>query len=79
MCPWCYVGHARLERFLSSPAFGEKIAPYMRPTVRLLPFILDPRLPASTYTPPVDHYDKIESTPYEAGNPPSKKEYYGVK
>ena len=36
VCPWCYVGKARLDRALSG--FGEV-------TVRVRPFQLDPHLP----------------------------------
>ncbi len=47
--------------------------------VKIEPYILDPRLPASTYDTPSKYYDAIETTPYEQRAPPTKKFYYGSK
>lgn len=47
--------------------------------VKIEPYILDPRLPASTYDTPSKYYDAIETTPYEKNTPPTKKFYYGSK
>lgn len=79
MCPWCWCGAAQLEKTLKSQDFKEKIAPYMRPEVKLRPYLLDPRLPATSFEPPTDRYDRIESTDYEKGKPPTKRAYYSKK
>lgn len=79
MCPWCWCGEARLEKTLASSDFAERIAPYMTPVVKLRPYILDPRLPATSFTPPRERYDAIETTEFKVGQPPTKREYYSKK
>lgn len=79
MCPWCWCGEAQLQKTLSSGDFEEKIGKYMRPVVKLRPYVLDSRLPATSFDPPSDKYDPIESTEYTKGSPPTKKDYYSKK
>lgn len=79
ICPWCFVGSRRLKAFLASDDYKTQIAPYVSTTLKIEPYILDPRLPASTYNTPDKYYDAIETTPYEEHKPPTKKFYYGSK
>ncbi|PWN44824.1 hypothetical protein IE81DRAFT_320789 [Ceraceosorus guamensis] len=51
----------------------------MTPRLVIRPYILDPRLPATSFEPPSSHYDDIASTNWTAGKPPSKKEYFEKK
>lgn len=78
-CPWCVVGHARLRSVLRSSEFESKVGAYMSPRLVIRPYILDPRLPASSFVPPSSHYDDIASTNWTAGKPPSKREYFEKK
>lgn len=79
ICPWCFVGSRRLKAFLESDDYKAQIAPYVQLVLKIEPYILDPRLPASSYKTPEKYYDAIESTPYEPNTPPTKKFYYGSK
>ncbi|UZJ54051.1 hypothetical protein CBS101457_003371 [Exobasidium rhododendri] len=79
MCPWCWIGHARLEQTLQSNEFKEEIGTSMKPVVKLRPYILDNRLPATSFTPPSEKYVSIEATNWQVGAPPTKKEYYSKK
>ena len=79
ICPWCFVGSRRLKAFLSSDDYKTQIAPYVTTVLKIEPYILDPRLPASSYETPSKYYDAIESTPYEKNRPPTKRFYYGSK
>lgn len=79
MCPWCWVGHARLEETLNSNEFAEKIGTKLKPIVKLRPYILDSRLPGTDFDPPEDKYDAPSATPYQPRQPPTKREYYGKK
>jgi predicted DsbA family dithiol-disulfide isomerase len=40
VCPWCWIGHARLERALGAMGDGERVQVHLRP------FRLDPQAPA---------------------------------
>ncbi|CCF53110.1 hypothetical protein NDA11_003707 [Ustilago hordei] len=79
ICPWCFVGSRRLKAFLSSDDYKTQIAPYVNTVLKIEPYILDPRLPASSYDTPYKYYDAIDTTPYEKHSPPTKKFYYGSK
>jgi predicted DsbA family dithiol-disulfide isomerase len=79
MCPWCWCGETQLQKTLQSQEFEKEIAPFMNPVVQLKPFILDTRLPATSFEPPLKEYDPIESTDYTKGKPPTKREYYSKK
>lgn len=79
MCPWCWCGDAQLQKTLASDEFRHKVGPTMRPVVKLRPFLLDPRLPATSFEPPSERYDALELTDYQRGKPPTKKEYYSKK
>ena len=78
-CPWCFVGSRRLKEFLNSDDYKTQIAPYVNTVLKIEPYILDPRLPATSYATPSKYYDAIESTPYETNAPPTKKFYYTSK
>lgn len=78
MCPWCWIGNARLQETLQSNEFNEQIATKMQPVVRLKPYLLDTRLPGTDYDPPSDKYDAAAS-PYSQRQPPTKREYYSKK
>jgi predicted DsbA family dithiol-disulfide isomerase len=77
-CPWCWIGHARLEETLQSQVFKEQIGKKMQPVVKLRPYILDTRLPGTDFDPPSDKYD-VASSPFEQRHPPTKREYYSKK
>ncbi|PWN93378.1 hypothetical protein FA10DRAFT_264036 [Acaromyces ingoldii] len=79
MCPWCLIHDARLEQTLNSSDFVEQIYPYLRPVVKFRPYILDPRLPATSTERPADRYDDLGSTEYTAHQPPTKRQYYSQK
>lgn len=79
MCPWCWCGEAQLQKTLQSQDFQKEVGTYMKPVVQLKPFILDTRLPATSFEPPSEQYDSIESTEYTKGKPPTKREYYSKK
>lgn len=79
ICPWCFVGSRRLKAFLDSDDYRTQIAPYVNTVLKIEPYILDPRLPASTYETPDKYYDALDTTPYEKNAPPTKKFYYGSK
>lgn len=79
ICPWCFVGSHRLKAFLNSEDYKTQIAPHVRLVLKLEPYILDPRLPATSYDTPDKYYDAIETTPYDKNVPPTKKFYYGSK
>lgn len=64
---------------LNSSDFAEQVGKFMSPQVKLLPYILDPRLPASSFDPPEDVYESLSNTNWTAGQPPSKKTYYDQK
>lgn len=78
-CPWCQIGHTRLLNTLSSKDFADQVGQFMTPNVKLLPYILDPRLPSTSSKPPDDVYEDLKNTPWKEGKPPSKKEYYSTK
>lgn len=77
--PWCQIGHKALEDFLQSDDFKSDLGAKIYPKLRLLPYILDTRLPASDYQVPEGIYDKRQNTPYEENQPPTKKLYYTSK
>jgi predicted DsbA family dithiol-disulfide isomerase len=79
MCPWCWIGHARLEQTLQSKDFQDEIGKVMKPVVKLRPYILDTRLPATNFDPPDTVYDPIEATNWTKGSPPTKRQYYSKK
>ncbi|SPO23497.1 uncharacterized protein UTRI_02176 [Ustilago trichophora] len=79
ICPWCFVGSRRFKAFLESDDYKTQIAPHVNIVLKIEPYILDPRLPASTYQTPSKHYDALETTPYEKNAPPTKRFYYGSK
>lgn len=78
MCPWCWIGNARLQETLKSKDFNEQIATKMQPVVRLKPYLLDTRLPGTDYDPPSEKYDSAAS-PYSQRQPPTKREYFSKK
>ncbi|EPQ27562.1 uncharacterized protein PFL1_04700 [Pseudozyma flocculosa PF-1] len=78
-CPWCWIGSQRFKQFLASPAYRDEVAPHVRTVVRIEPYLLDSRLPATSYDTPDGVYDALSTTPYDKNKPPSKKEYYGTK
>ncbi|KAN0064950.1 hypothetical protein ACQY0O_002008 [Thecaphora frezii] len=78
-CAWCYIGSQRLKRFLLSPVYREQVAPHVRTVLRNEPFILDPRLPASTFDTPEGIYAAFHTTPYQKNRLPTKGLYYGSK
>lgn len=79
ICPWCFVGSRRLKAFLDSEDYKTQIAPHVNTLLKIEPYILDPRLPASTFNTPDKYYDALDTTPYEKNSPPTKKFYYGSK
>lgn len=79
ICPWCFVGSRRLKAFLASDDYQNQIAPHVKTVLKIEPYILDPRLPATSYDTPSKYYDALETTPYEKNSPPTKKFYYGSK
>ncbi|TKY87374.1 hypothetical protein EX895_004051 [Sporisorium graminicola] len=79
ICPWCFVGSRRLKAFLESNDYQSQIAPHVQTVLKIEPYILDPRLPASSYDTPDKYYDALDTTPYEKNAPPTKKFYYGSK
>lgn len=79
ICPWCFVGSRRLKAFLASSDYLSQIHPYITLVLRIEPYILDPRLPATSYDTPEKHYDAIERTAYTENEPPTKRFYYGSK
>ncbi|SJX62071.1 uncharacterized protein SRS1_10715 [Sporisorium reilianum f. sp. reilianum] len=79
ICPWCFVGSRRLKAFLESDDFQTQIAPHVQTVLKIEPFILDPRLPASSFDTPSQYYDALDTTPYEKNAPPTKKFYYSSK
>lgn len=79
ICPWCFVGSRRLKAFIASDDYKEQIAPHVNLVLKIEPYILDPRLPASTFETPEKYYDALDSTPYEKNTPPTKKFYYSSK
>ncbi|KAN0064089.1 hypothetical protein ACQY0O_003253 [Thecaphora frezii] len=78
-CPWCYIGSQRLKRFLLSPDYRDQVAPHVRAVLRIEPFILGPRLAASTFDTPEGVYDAFHTTPYQKNRPSTKELYYGSK
>ncbi|PWN50345.1 hypothetical protein IE53DRAFT_387349 [Violaceomyces palustris] len=79
ICPWCWVGHARLEGFLRSDEFQSQIAPHVRTAVKFRPYLLDTRLPATSFPTPERFYEKASRTEFEEFKPPTKREYYSKK
>ncbi|CAO1639139.1 unnamed protein product [Sympodiomycopsis kandeliae] len=80
ICPWCYVGSARLEQVLESDEFKKQVGQYMQPRIEILPYILDPRLTSTSREPPSDLYTTDEKNMiFTKGSPPSKDLYYGKK
>ncbi|CAO1622543.1 unnamed protein product [Parajaminaea phylloscopi] len=79
-CPWCLIGHARLHEVLESQEFKDEVGKYVEPRIQIMPYILDPRLPATSFTPPTDIYTEPRNSPFDfAKGPPSKDEYYSKK
>ncbi|PWY98559.1 hypothetical protein BCV70DRAFT_212899 [Testicularia cyperi] len=79
ICPWCFVGSRRLKKFMESEDYRKQIAPYVRMNLKIEPYILDPRLPATDFETPSKFYDDLHTTPYEKNKPPTKSFYYGSK
>ncbi|KAJ9477954.1 DSBA domain-containing protein [Pseudozyma hubeiensis] len=79
ICPWCFVGSRRLKAFLESDDYKKQIAPHVQLLLKIEPYILDPRLPATSFDTPDKFYDAIERTAYEKNAPPTKKFYYSSK
>jgi predicted DsbA family dithiol-disulfide isomerase len=77
--PWCQIGHKALEDFLQSSEFQTQIGHKVTPKLKLQPYILDSRLPATDYDVPEGIYDRRDTTPYKEHEPPTKKSYYSGK
>ncbi|CDW99447.1 hypothetical protein [Sporisorium scitamineum] len=58
---------------------NQQIAPHVQTVLKVEPYILDPRLPASSYDTPSKYHDALDTTPYEKNAPPTKKFYHGSK